>query len=61
MAFVIKDGGVWCTTCKTWAKTLRQHEADLHSDDPEWFFEPWDESDYHLNVCPKCKNKDFVS
>ena len=39
MAFVVKDMAVWCTTCKTWAKTF----------------------EYHLYVCPKCKNKDFIS
>jgi hypothetical protein len=62
MAFVVKEyGGVFCTKCKTYAKTKRDYYEDLHSDDPEYFFEPWDNSDNHLYICPKCKNEDFPS
>lgn len=41
--------------------TLRDYEASKNADDPEWYWEPFNYEDEYLYVCPKCKNKDFVS
>lgn len=60
--FVVKKiGQVVCTTCNILAKTKKSYLEDLHADDPEYFFEPFDHEDNHLYVCPKCKNEDFPS
>jgi len=56
-----KNFSVVCTDCNVTAKTLRQHEEDINRGNPEWFWEPWDNEEYHLFVCPKCLKKDFIS
>jgi predicted nucleic-acid-binding Zn-ribbon protein len=60
MAFIVNEYGVmFCSNCKVTALRKRDYLEDLHSDDPEYFFEPFDDSDNYLFVCPKCKNEDF--
>lgn len=56
-----KDRSIICTTCNVPVKKLRDYEADQHRNDPDWFWEPFDQQDNYLYVCPKCKNKDFIS
>ena len=62
MGFIVSDYGVmFCSNCKVSAQRLKDYLEDLHREDPEYFFEPWDDSDNHLYICPKCKNQDFPS
>ena len=54
-------GPVICTSCNVTAMTLRDYEASKNADDPEWYWKPFNHEDEYLYVCPKCKNKYFVS
>jgi hypothetical protein len=56
-----KDNRVKCETCDIYVDTYIQYLKDQNSNDPEWFFEPWDGSEYGLYYCPKCKNQDYIS
>lgn len=55
------DGRVLCENCKNYAITYIDYLKELHEDDPEWFFEPFDGSEYGLYQCKTCNYNDYVS
>jgi hypothetical protein len=61
MAIDVKEGRLICTTCNSGVMRLKDYYEDLHRDDPEYFWEPWDDSENHMYICPTCKNQDFPS
>jgi DNA-directed RNA polymerase subunit RPC12/RpoP len=61
VSIAVKKGFLICTDCNERVLSKRHYMENLHRDDPEYFFEPWDNSDLHLYVCPKCKKEDFPS
>lgn len=55
------DGRVLCENCNNYAISYIEHLSDLHSDDPEWFFESTDGSERGLYQCKTCNYNDYVS
>lgn len=56
-----KNGSIVCIECNGQVQSLRDYQQEKHSNNPDWFWEPYSSQDNYLYVCRKCNKRDFIS